>query len=321
MWDKKISTYCLAIVFYLTVIISSAWGQFQSNIVPLASSEYSKEEKKEEKKEGAPPANKLYVWGSVNTYSTIDNFFLSRLKGQEYGGTLGADYKVLSDLKLGFYYIRRHTNSLSPLGMTTVQPDEDNYYPYLMYNFTPNFFLNVVAGYSYIATQIKRFNLSNFTPIFSKAKASRWSVYPSLTYAFVPADNWLGSFQLGYGFEYFSSDPYRESNNNRVSGTMSMKNYGFTFLDISYFFKIACDPLTSIAPYVQGGADYNFQWTPIKLSNQQVFGRGREGYTVGTGLRFYFTNDVTLAAGWQRIGGHSGQTNNVYTVLLRAGIY
>jgi hypothetical protein len=332
--NEKIISYCLKIFFCFSsvlMMISVTWAQFQSNIVPLASSQHLGEtkeapkEKKEETKEAtekaAPtPGNKLYIWGSANTYTTIDKFVLLPRTGKQYGATIGADYKVLSDLKLGFYYIRRHTNSLSPLGLT-VQPDEDNYYPYLMYNFTPNFFLNLVAGYSSITTRTK-FQFQNFPPVFSKIEASQCSVYPSLTYAFIPADNWQGSVQLGYGFEYFSSNPYRDSNNTPRNGFKSMRNYGFTFLDISYFFKDICGslPLTAIAPYIQGGGDYNFQLTPIPY-NGQVFFRGREGYTAGAGFRFYFNNDVVLTAGWQRIGGHAGQTNNVYTILLRAGIY
>ncbi len=322
LYAQKPLRFVISLAFLISLPFPS-WGQFQSTIVPLSSTENLKTEKETEKgkDQKAPVKNKLYAWASTNTYTFKDGYFLSRLKGTQYSGTFGLDYKVMPDLKLGIYYIRRHVNSLTPLGSATLQPDTDNIYPYFMYDFSPNVFLNVVTGYSYISTKIKRFNFRNPTPIFSTPKGSLWAVYPSLNFAYVLCNKIQTSLQLGYGYEYAATEPYRESNNNSVPRTTLTRHYGFSFLDVSYFFTDVSSVLTSIAPYVQGGIDYNFYLTPITFTNGPIFNRDRQGYTAGSGFRFYFSNDVTLTAGWQRIWGHSGLTTNVYTLLLRLGAY
>jgi len=312
-------------VFYLAftaIIPFSALGQFQSEIVPLTSTEDVKAEKEKEK--GVKIGDKLYLWASTSTYNYKDDFFLNQLKGTSYAGTAGLDYKVTPDTKLGFYYLQRLTNSHTPINTSSFRTEGNNFYPYFIYNFTPKFYFYLVAGYINSTTKIKyfyqRFLSQPPNPVFAKSKGALWSIYPSFNVAFVPCDNVEGSFQLGYGNEYFSSKSYRDSLNFVHRGLKTNRSYGFTFLDLSYFFTNVGSIVNSIAPFVQGGGNYYLYNTPVRSSGRN-YKRAREGYTVGTGLRFYCVNNVTFTAGWQRIAGHSGYSANVYTLLVRVGGY
>lgn len=315
---------CLCFFLAFTAALPfSAFGQFRSEIVPLTSTEEKRAEEAKEK--GVKVGDKLYLWASTNTYDFKDDFFLNKLKGTQYAGTAGFDYRIIPDLKLGFYFVQRRTKSYSPILTSSYRTVGNNFYPYFIYNFTPKFYFYLVTGYTDVTTKIKyffqQFRSQPPIPVFGKSKGKLYSVYPSLNYSFVPYDDFQGSLQLGYGYTYFRSKQYRNSLNFIISGSENYRNYAFVFLDLSYYYKNNGCIINTIAPYVQGGGDYYLYVTPRKRSNRQSVKRAREGYTVGTGLRFYCANNVTFTTGWQRIAGHSGYSANVYTLLVRVGAY
>lgn len=334
-WSKKVPKLLLFIpkLFFLFIILSSpslssrepSLGQFHSNVMPLIASENLKEgrQKKEKvhkktNKKKRKKTNKFYFWGSASTSNSRDEFLLSKLKGTQFSGLFGIDYKINSTLKVGANYSHNYSRSQSPIGSANNKKNSDNFFLFAMYYFTPKFFANLVLGYSYSPTQIRK--SQNLFPVFSKTNMTILSATPSLNLKLKHCDI-EGSFQLGYDYNYSFSKRGIDSRGHIVNGKNLNNNAVFFFADIAYFFKKIGQIVNKIAPYVQGGIDYNLQKTPLMNQRRTKFFRAQEGYKVGTGLRFYFANDVTLSAGWQHIGGHSGLSSNTYIVTLRVGVF
>jgi len=305
---KLFPSFLLSLVAIFCLIFPHPAGaQFRSEVIPLSSYEQTQ-------------PNKFYVWGSSSIYDFKDDFTPVKIKGTTYANVVGLDYRVIPDLRVGSYFFYGHSNSHSPIGNTSLKTNNESIYPYATYYFTPKFFANVLLRYTYLPTHIKRFNLPNPTPITSKSKGELYATYPSLNLSLDYA-NFYGTFQGGYGYEYLTTPRFKESNNNIIRASIYRRSYTFFFSDVSYLFQNIGQVLKTIAPYGQGGFDYNLQLTPIIGGNGTKFNRAREGYTAGAGIRFFFAKDVTLSAGWQRIAGHSGQSQDIYTLFLRVGVF
>jgi outer membrane autotransporter protein len=312
---------CLSVGFFLfsageSLAVTNPARIIQRGELTLGAPQPTKKPKKKEKK--------LFVWGTGNFSKGKDSYFLAQNKSKSFTGLLGIDYKFTPDFKLGFFYTNTYSKTRTRFTPVTTRSrdrsDASSIFLTGTYNFNPDFFLIVALGYNHTPSHTSRFNNNRGFWITSKTKSNLYSVSPALNYS-LKADALTAAFQAGYG----RNDSYKlaatDSTGRPLPKSSSHINTAFLFTDWSYKFKKVSENIEGLSPFIQAGYNHAFQTPPLRDPQRNIHHRGKNGWSTGAGLRFFFVNDISMNLGWQYVSSKKKSHYNGVGFTIRAGVY